>query len=329
MFRTGRIKMCEDNVNYEGYIHGDHPFWNQSYVFHVYDARNKIGGHIRIGIHENLQESNNWLLFLIDGKPLYVRTNINLPYTSSRLDEGIEVAGMRAISLEPLKKVRLEYSSADFTLDLLCEGLAPMVDCIAMSLDSSGSAFPKEYNYAHMEGPCRYSGSIKLGSGKRFEIDGVGFRDVALGPREWSSMLYYGMTWPVFSNGVAFSGIHGISTSGRNAYMKMLYDGQQWLRIKRFEDWNEFAEDGLTIKSLHWKYWDENDRIWEYSGKSLYSWTYPCDNFVQMQQGFEYRLSDGTVGYGMAEQGFRLDSIWSEPETNTRLANTLVLGNKK
>ena len=317
--------MSEGVMNYEGYCHGDDPRWNHSFYFDFYDIKSKISGFIRVGIMENLREANNWFLFCIKDKPLYVRTNMNLPYTSkNRMDKGIEVAGIRLTSLEPLKKARIEYSDPEFTLDLLVVGQQPMVDCMEMSFDEDDPF--RKLNDVHMEGTCRYTGSITLRGGKRFEIDGLGFRDIGVGARNWDSLLYYGMTWPVFSNGVAFSSIHGISRTGQHGYMKMLYDGKQWVRIKRFEDWNEFEEDGISIKSLHWKYWDANGGMWEYTGKSLgFSWAYPCDNFIQIEQMIECRLSDGTVGYSMAEQGFLLDSLRPGPEFEMRRANTLTL----
>lgn len=316
--------MNQSKRNPERYWHGDDLFWNQSLVFHIYDSKNKVAGHIRIGLLENLKESNNWFIFFIDGKPLYLRNNQNLPYTSKRIDNGVEVAGIRVTSLEPLKTVRIEFSGRGFSLNLLAEELHPMVDCIALSDDEEGT-LSKEMTHVHMEGTCRFTGSITYDGGKRIDIDGNGFRDVSVGPRNWDSVLYYGMTWPVFSNGVAFSGIHAISADGRNSFMKMLHDGKQWVRVKRFEDRNAYADDGVTIRSLHWKFWDAKDRMWEYTGKSLYSWPYSCDTFMQVQQMMEYRLSDGTIGYGMAEQGFRLDSLRPGPAYDRRMANSLFL----
>lgn len=314
------MKMNQPTQNYEGYCHGDDPHWSQSFYFNVYDPKSKAGGFLRIGVLENRKELNNWFVFFMDGKPLYTRLNSNLPYTSSRLDNGIEVAGIRVISLEPLKKARIEFSSRDFTLNLLYEGIQPMVDCISMSAEGS---FGKEMAHVHMEGTCRVTGSITLGGGKRVEIDGVGFRDISVGPRNWDSLLYYTTSWPIFSNGLAFAGIHGIATTGQNVYMKMFYDGKQWVRVKRFEDRNEFAEDGITIKSLHWRFWDANDRMWEYTGKPLFVWPSPLDTFVANEHIMEYRLSDGAVGYGVAEASFRYDSLRPGPEAEIRLANTL------
>ncbi|MDX9789099.1 MAG: hypothetical protein RBT11_20155 [Desulfobacterales bacterium] len=314
--------MDQSNQNYEGYCHGDDPNWSQSFYFNVYDPKRKVGGFLRIGVLENLGEMNNWLVFFMDGKPLYTRLNMNLPCTSSRLDDGIEVAGIRVLSLELLKKTRIEFSDRHFTLNLLYEGIQPMVDCISMSSDEEGS-FAREIAHVHMEGTFRVTGSITLRGGKRIEIDGHGFRDVSVGPRNWDSLLYYTTSWPIFSNGLAFAGVHGISTTGQSAYMKMFYDGKEWVRVKRFEDRNELSEDGITIKSLHWRFWDANDRMWEYTGKPLFVWPCPLDTFVANEHMMEYRLSDGTVGYGLAEASFRYDSLRPGLEAELRLANTL------
>ena len=98
----------------------DHPRWNQSVYFNFYDPAQRIGCFIRVGILENLGETNSWFVFFKDGKPLFNRTNMNLPYTSTRLGlgDGLEVAGMRLRSVEPLSKAHVTFDERDFKVDL-------------------------------------------------------------------------------------------------------------------------------------------------------------------------------------------------------------------
>lgn len=314
--------MSEFNINYEGYIQGDNLLWNQSFYFNFYDPKCKVGGLIRLAVMENIKESNNYFLFFIDGKPAFTRINQNLPYTSGRPDKGLEIAGIRATSLDPLKKARIEYSSPDFKVDLLYEVLHPMADAIAMT-QAKESTLAAELCNVHLEGASRVTGTITLRGGKLFEIDGIGNRDISVGPRNWDSLLYYTTSWPVFTNGLAFALIHAVSTTGHHSYMKMYYDGKQWQRVNRLEDRNELEDDGIRIKSQHWKFWDHTDRIWEYTGKSLFAWPCPFDTFVTNEQMMEYRLSDGTVGYGLAETGFRYDALRPGPEADILRTNIL------
>jgi hypothetical protein len=313
--------MSINALDTEKLISGDHPLWSQSYYFNFYDPRSKVGGITRIGVFEHRQEANNWFIFFKEGKPLYTRINGNLPYTADRPDRGMEVAGIRLTSIVPLMKARIEYSSPDFGVDLLCEGLQPMVDCVALSRDEAG-VLAEEMAYIHMEGTFRVTGSITLRGGERIEIDGSGLRDVSVGPRNWDHLLSYNLAWPVFSNGMAFVGVHAVSTHGTNAYFKIFYDGKEWLPIRRVEDRNEYENNGMTIRSLHWRFWDSGGRMFAINGKPLCSFPCPLDGFVVNSHMMQYELSGGTIGYGLAEAAFRYDSLVPGAVADMRLANT-------
>ncbi|MBF7084319.1 hypothetical protein IT084_15300 [Desulfallas sp. Bu1-1] len=92
--------------------------------------------------------------------------------------------------------------------------------------------------------------------------------------------------------------------------MKMVYDGKKWLQLREVEDNIEFSEDGMTVKSLHYRLWDSNDKLWEYTAKPNFNYMIPIDGFLSSMNWMEYRLSDGTIGYGTCECGFRLP--WDE-----------------
>lgn len=297
--------MTKTLLDPEGYCPAnDHPRWNQSFFFNLYDPRTRVGCFIRIGVLENLQQTNNWFIFFRDGKPLYTRHNMNLPYTNARMDKGMEVAGVRITAIQPMRTARVEFSETDFSVDLLWESTHDMEDCIAMSKDQDGS-FAREIANVHMEGPCRVRGVIMLRGGERIDINGNGFRDLSYGPRNWDILRHYRLAWPVFDNGPAVVAVHGISTTGQNTYMKMMHDGAEWLAITKIVDHNEYADDEMTLRSMHWKIWDSRDRLWEFTAKPIFRWFFPFDTFVLAEHMMEYRLQEGTVGYGMAECGYR------------------------
>lgn len=297
--------MTADYARYEGLVQGKgEPRWNQSWYYQAYDPATRTGVFIRIGIQENLKEANSWLIVFRHGRPLFTRTNLNLPYTEQRPARGIEIAGMRVHAEVPLKKTRISFSSPDFSMDLVWDELAPMEDCIAMTADKEGS-FAREIAQIHLEGTATVTGHLVLRD-QRQEFSGKGFRDIAAGVRNWDGLKHYRLAWPVFENGTAFAGIHGISTSDQSAYMRMMYDGSQWRRVKHVDDRMEFDAEGFAVTHAHWTFVDDADRRYEMTGKPLFSWLYPVDTFVLREQLMEFRLADGTIGYGLHECGFRL-----------------------
>jgi hypothetical protein len=115
---------------------------------------------------------------------------------------------------------------------------------------------------------------------------------------------HYRLAWPIFDNGMACVAVRAITEHG-DSYQKILHDGQRWHGIGRLEDTIEYEDDELGFKSVRWKVWDEDERLWDFTGKPLFRWQFPFDTFVMVEQMMEYRLSDGTIGYGMGEGGFR------------------------
>jgi hypothetical protein len=80
--------------NAERYIpNPDIPKWNQSWYFNFYDRKTKTGGFVRVGILENVGEVNGFAVFFRDGKPLFTRVNMNLPYTPDQADADVQRQG--------------------------------------------------------------------------------------------------------------------------------------------------------------------------------------------------------------------------------------------
>lgn len=297
--------MSENFAKFEGYVSGDgNPKWNQSYYYNVYDPETRSGVLVRAAFLENQAEANCWFIVFKDGLPVFTRTNMNLPYTADRPAGGVELAGMRIVAEVPLKRTRITFDSPDFQAEFVWEELQPLEDCIAMSQDEEGS-FNREIAHIHLEGTSTGSGWFSH-RGTRYEMNGKGFRDIAAGPRNWDALLHYRLSWPIFDNGVSISAIRGVSTSGKSAYMRMLHDGTAWRRITRIEDEMTFGPDGLSMESARWVVVDELGREWGFTAKPLFRWLFPLDTFVLCEQLAEFRLDDGTVGYGLYESGYRL-----------------------
>ena len=297
--------MTSDYARFEGHVAADNNArWNQSWYYQAYDPATRSGVFIRIGLLENQKEANSWLIAFRDGQPLFTRTNLNLPYIAQRPLGGMSIAGMQIHAEVPLKKTRISFSSADFELDLVWDELHPMVDCIAMSQDQDGS-FAREMAHIHLEGTSTVSGQI-VHRGERLAFNGKGFRDIAAGVRNWDGLQHYRLAWPVFDNGMAFAGVHGISTGGQSAWLRMFHDGSRWLRVKQIDDRMDFDAEGFAITGATWRFVDELDRVHELTARPLFRWLFPLDTFVLCEQLAEFRLDDGSVGYGLYETGYRL-----------------------
>ena len=294
------------SIDPEGYGPAtDHPDWNQSIYFNFYDPVAETGGFIRFGILENRKEANMWFVFFRHGKPLFTRLNMNLPYTSSRLKDGIMLAGVTLKATKPLEVATLHFDERNFKVDLEFTAILPMTDSIHLSGGGSDDGFAKEMTHVHPEGVSRVRGRITLGDGEIIEIDGKGFRDLSVGPRNWDYMRHYRLAWPVFDNGLAICAVHGIATTGADAWMKMVGRDGTWIGVEHIEDSNTFEADQMTLKSMHWKVTDSDGNVHDFTGKPLFRWMFPFDSFVVTEHMIEYTLADGTKGYGLGECGFR------------------------
>lgn len=290
---------------YEGHVAGDgSPQWNQSCYYNAYDPEIRTGVPVRAAFLENQGEANSWFILFKDGLPVFTRTNMNLPYTAKRPAEGVELAGMRIVAEVLLKRTRITIDTPDFSADFVWDKMQPLEDCIAMSQDQEGS-FNRDIAHIHLEGTAVVTGWFSHRV-TRSELSGKGFRDIAAGRRNWDALLHYRLSWPIFDNGVSISAIHGVSIDGKSAYMRMLHDGTAWRRIKTIEDQMTFGPDGLSMESARWVVVDDLDREWAFTAKPLFSWLFPLDTFVLRAQLAEFRLAEGTVGYGLYESGYRL-----------------------
>jgi len=305
-------------LNPEGYCPADETErWNQSIYFNFYDPNTTIGCFIRMGVLENLKQSNLWFTFFMDGKPLFVRNATHLPYTPQRMDKGIEINGVRIKALTPMKKAQVQFEFRDFAVDLIWDEIAPLEDCINLSSDDDG-AFAKQIAQIHLEGVCKVTGTVRLRDGKKVEINGKGFRDIAVGTRNWDGLRHYRLTWPVFDDGTAVVAVHGQSMTRDHAYMKMVFDGKKWVGVKSVVDRQDYEADDMTLKSQSWSVTDVTGRVWNYRGRRLFVWHFPFDTFVLAEHMMEYTRDDGVKGYGLGECGYRFPWAGNGNETDAQ-----------
>src|SRR3546814_20717019 len=125
-----------------------------------------MGCFIWIGILENQRETNSWFAFFRDGRPLFTRINMNLPYTDRRMATGLEVAGMTVTAIEPLKRARIQFDPPDFAVDLAWDAILPMQDALELTQGGADAGFAKELAHIHMAGPCAVRGTVSLRGGE-------------------------------------------------------------------------------------------------------------------------------------------------------------------
>ena len=297
--------MSADREMYEGLIPGEgKPRWNQSWYYQAYDADTRTGCFIRLGFLETENEANSWLIVFREGRPIFTRTNLNLPYTKDRPKGGVTLAGMRVDAEVPLTKTRITVESPDFSMNLVWQELAPLEDAVALTHDAVHS-FAKEIASIHLEGTSTVTGEMRH-RGVASKFNGSGFRDVAAGIRNWDGLEHYRLAWPVFENGMAFAGVIGHSTTGQRAGFRMMYDGNDWKRVSEIEDRMGYDAEGFAATDAEWTFRGDDGKDWTMTGRPLFRWLYPLDTFVVCEQLFEFRLEDGTIGHGLYETGYRL-----------------------
>lgn len=295
------------NFDPEGYCPAnEHPDWNQSFYFNFYDPAAQTGGFVRVGILENRKEANLWFIFFRDGRPLFTRLNMNLPYTRERLTGGLTIADVTLRSIDPLRKAEVLFDNDQFKVALEWDAILPMTDSIELTGGGGDDGFAKEMSHYHPEGTCRVTGSITLRDGERIPIDAKGFRDLSVGPRNWDYMRHYRLAWPIFDNGLSIVAVHGFSTTGKDAWMRMVGKDGRWLAVTDVRERIEFEDDDITMRTGEWQVTDADGDTHEFTSRRIFRWTFPFDTFVVTEHMMEYRLADGTLGYGLGECGFRL-----------------------
>jgi len=284
---------------------GRHPagpgeLWNESYYFNFYDNRTESGGFTRIGLRENLKESNVWCLLFQRGRPVYSRFLQNLPYTEAGMDRGLTVGGLTYRTIEPLRSAGIQFHDRETRVDLVWKALHPMVE-----VGAGGERLPESVTSAHLEQAGEVAGTVRLRTGETV-IRGYGFRDHAWGVRDWESMDHYELAWPVFGRDPLLGCVRITMANGGRNQAGFLFDGADNGSIDIEDMALECDADGLTQRRVALRLTDEKGRSREVTGSRIAGFTLPLDGFMIDEAMFEYSIRGGGVGYGLCEHGVRL-----------------------
>src|SRR3546814_11971515 len=103
-----------------------------------------------------------------------------------------------------------------------------------------------------MEGTCAVRGTVSIRGGEVIAVDGKGFRDIAVGPRNWDFIKHYRLAWPIFDNGLSIVATHGMSIDGQHAYIRMIGRDGGWTPVADIVDRNIYEDDGMTLTRMEW-----------------------------------------------------------------------------
>jgi hypothetical protein len=218
---------------------------------------------------------------------------------------GVTLAGVTLTAVEPLKFASVVFDEANFKVNLAWDAILPMTDSIELSGGGDDDGFAKEISHYHPEGTCRVTGTITVRGGEEIAIDAKGFRDLSVGPRNWDYMKHYRLAWPIFDNGLSIVAVHGFTTDGKDAYMKMCGKNGKWIGVTDIKESIVYEDDDMTMRSGEWSVTDADGDVHNFTSRRLFRWLFPFDTFVLTEHMMEYTLADGTKGYGLGECGFR------------------------
>ncbi len=169
---------------------GSSPHWQESFYFNWVDPRHGVFGLARLGFRFHERRVDALVLTLRHGRPafLYPAVGLRLQGGARDLDprRGLRAAGLSLTMEEPLRRWRLELTTARRSMRLCFEAETPPFDfreAGALAANMAGE---------HFEQAGRVTGFLDLGA-ERLELEALGQRDKSWGVRDWGRLD--GWTW--------------------------------------------------------------------------------------------------------------------------------------
>lgn len=160
-------------------------FWQESVFLCWYDVNRSVGGVMRLGVEPNLEGGGValWANVLTPDHAVYHRTN-RLPY-------GPESRRLRGFSAQTVAGFDyIDEQRASWTLR--DEGVSVDLEIVDLHqpvalFPESGSVVKDQLAKSHLECGVNVRGSVAL-AGRRYVIDGQGYRDHSWGIRHWTAI---------------------------------------------------------------------------------------------------------------------------------------------
>lgn len=178
---------------------GTNEFWQESVVLHWYDARHDIGGYLRIGHEPNLQGGMTalWCSCMAGDGTVFNHNEKFALTDADRLPNGFAVGTLCKYEFDD--NVRWTVDDEGYKADLLASDFHQPIDLYP----SDTGTLSDDYCKDHLEVASRVTGWVEL-DGRRYEIDGFGYRDHSWGVRRWRTLLSHRWVTGVLSETSSF-----------------------------------------------------------------------------------------------------------------------------
>jgi hypothetical protein len=197
---VGGENLIELGPDHEGpHPQGDHEFWQESVVLVWWDLDQNVGGYHRIGHEPNWRDGPHFSLWNNLWSPEWLYKNsVFMPMQDEdRNADGFgagDTCSFRYIDNKAIWTV----DDTDVSAKLVVSDFHPPVDVYPKDGGSLGGDFAPN----HMEVSSSVTGTVSI-KGKRYQVNGVGFRDHGWGKREWQAIVSH--RWVVGTFGPDFS----------------------------------------------------------------------------------------------------------------------------
>jgi hypothetical protein len=174
---------------------GNHEFWQESVVLFWWDVKNKVGGYHRIGHEPNYRDGPIISLWnnIFTADHIY-KDSSTLPLRpKDKLSNGF--GGGDTCRFEFSDHAIWTVDAPDVKADLHIHDNHTPVDVYPKKSDMSNDFAPN-----HMEVGGKVSGTLSV-KGKRYEIDGLAFRDHGWGKRDWQGIVSHRWVATTFPDG--------------------------------------------------------------------------------------------------------------------------------
>lgn len=197
MIGNGNAKLHEPDAEFP-HKPGVNEYWQESVVLHWFDAKAGIGGYFRIGHEPHLGNAVLWCSYYCTDGTVF-NHNAKFPLRDEdRIPNGFavgdcckyEVVDGKIVwtSIEPEIQARLVAEDFHQPIDLY---------------PSDSGTLSDDYCKDHLEVASRVTGEVVF-EGKRYEIDGLGYRDHSWGERRWHTLLTHRWVTGVLSTDCSF-----------------------------------------------------------------------------------------------------------------------------
>jgi hypothetical protein len=295
------------------------PHFNESMYFNFFDARQRVGGFLRIGNRPNEGHAETTVcLFRPDGSVAFnfkraeiagndrfdaggTRFEVEAPFERLR----ISYAGKACLLSDPLqmsdpRKAFAENPFAEVELALVIEGVGPM---FGGERERADSAQELEFAKGHYEQHHRATGRLRIGE-QDFVFAGHGLRDHSWGPRSWQSPRWYRWLTANFGDDFGFMANQIVARDGSEIRAGFVHRGRERILVRDVEVETDWAEPAHVQRALRVRLHCEGGELLSVEGRvlSLIPLRHRRDGQItRIAEGMTEWRCQGRTGYGLSE----------------------------